>query len=56
MIAMRSNWSMIWRRSTAFDFKNFLRAGRLKNKFLTEIDVPFSPAQGSCFFVSLPSI
>ena len=33
--------------STPFDFKKFLLAGTLKNKFLIEILVPFENAHGS---------
>ena len=50
------NSSMIWRNSTGFDFKKFLRAGILKNKFLTVMLVPVGQAVASCVMVLLPSI
>ena len=54
--AARVNSSMIWRNSTGLDLRKFLRAGTLKNRFLTAMLVPMDAAIFSCFFTSLPSI
>src|SRR5690554_7641691 len=53
---MRVNTSTICFVSTLSDFKKLRLAGTLKNKFFTEIEVPFALEQGSCDVILLPAI
>ena len=55
-MATRWNSSIIWRNSTVFDFKKLRLAGTLKNKLLTDIEVPSGATTKSCVLISPPAI
>ena len=54
--ATRKNSSSICLNSMGFDLRKFRRAGILKNKFFTAIDVPLLHWHTDCSFISEPSI